>query len=274
MRDKSTANFDLEYFFDLSPDLLCVAGYDGFFKKINPAVCNTLGFSSEELLSAPIQTFVHPEDRELTLRKQEEVRKGSTLFQFENRFMTKEGAIVWLMWTSVRIARDEVIFAVAKDITTRKRAEQDKHASDIIGHLNSEQMKRFTAEMDILRPTDDSNLKWLGTPSPLSQKDQAWLNQLEAVVRNHTKTLKVNLNKISADMAMSERQLFREVSRIMGTTPNRLVCIIRLHLAWEAIASRKYRTIDEVARIAGYSSTPHFKKLFNNVYGIDISELI
>ncbi len=66
---KSTDTFNLELFFELSPDLLCVAGYDGYFKKINPTVSKTLGYTDEELFSRPIDSFVHPEDRVITSKK-------------------------------------------------------------------------------------------------------------------------------------------------------------------------------------------------------------
>jgi PAS domain S-box-containing protein len=278
MRSKTqTDQFDLEYFFNLSPDLLCIAGFDGYFKKINPAVSKTLGYSLEELLNNPIDTFVHPEDRELTSRRRQELREGKVLFQFENRYVAKDGSVVWLFWTSVPIEKDQVIFAIAKDITRRKTHKGRGDVSAILEKLDDEQMRRFSADFDIIRPaleTDRSNLKWMGNNSPVSQKDQVWLNRFESVVRDHAGRLEISLGAISADMAISERQLFRQVKRIMGITPNRLVRIVRMHLAWEAIASRKYHTVDEIAAIAGYSSKTHFKKLFSQVYGIDIYELL
>lgn len=278
MSDQSKiTQFDLEYFFELSPDLLCIAGYDGYFKKINPAVAKTLGYSESELLASPIDHFIHPEDRELTSRKRQELRKGEILFQFENRYVTKDGNVVWLFWTSVPIERDQLIFAIAKDITHRKKSEDHQHVLEILKNLDTEQMQRFSAEVNIIKatsPPENSNLKWLGNTSPVSEKDQLWLNKFEAVVRRFVGSLDVNLKTLSTEMAISERQLYREVGRIMGTTPNKLIRIIRLHLAWEAIASRKHRTLGEIARIAGYASTTHFKKLFLEIYGIDVAELL
>lgn len=269
--------FDLEYFFELSADLLCIAGYDGYFKKINPAVTKALGYSMDELRASPIDHFVHPEDRELTSRKRQELRNGETLFQFENRYIAKNGDIVWLFWTSVPIERDHVIFAIAKDITHRKKSEDHQHVLDILKNLNTDQMQRFSTEVDIIKgtsPPENSNLKWMGNTSPVSEKDQLWLNKFEAVVRHFIGSLDINLKTLSTEMAISERQMYREVGRIMGTTPNKLIRIIRLHLAWEAIASRKHRTLGEIARIAGYASTTHFKKLFLQLYGIDVAELL
>jgi len=278
MNNKPQAiQFDLEYFFDLSPDLLCIAGFDGYFKKINPAVSKTLGYSLEELLNAPSDTYLYPEDRELTALKFEMLRKGETVFQFENRYVAKDGSIVWLFWTAVPIERDQLIFAIAKDITHRKLNEHQGHVSAIIAKLNTEQMQRFSADIDIIRPaltTDSSNLKWMGGNTMVSPKDQIWLNKFEEMVRHYAGKLEVNLRSLSEDMAISERQLFRQVKRIMGMTPNQLVQTIRLHMAWEAIASRKYTNLNDIAGVAGYTSKAHFKKLFNKVYGIDVSELL
>ncbi len=60
------SSFNLEHFFELSADLFCIAGFDGYFRKINSAVCKTLGYSEEELLAVPISSFIHPDDRQIT----------------------------------------------------------------------------------------------------------------------------------------------------------------------------------------------------------------
>ena len=121
---KTSAVFDLEYFFELSPDLLCIGGFDGYFKKINPAVAKTLGYTEEELLSAPINSFIHPDDRHITTQKRRGQINGEPLLNFENRYLAKDGSVIWLSWTSVPIKRDNVVFAIAKNITYRKRLEE------------------------------------------------------------------------------------------------------------------------------------------------------
>ena len=87
----NTPNFSFETFFDLTPDLVCVAGYDGYFKKINPAVSNLLEYSLEELYSKPIDDFVHPEDRSITQIKREGLKERKPLINFENRYLSKSG---------------------------------------------------------------------------------------------------------------------------------------------------------------------------------------
>jgi PAS domain S-box-containing protein len=123
----STDTFNLELFFDLSPDLLCVAGYDGYFKKINPTVSKTLGYSNEELFSKPIDSFIHPDDRDITSKKRGNIVKDNALHNFENRYVTKSGEIVWLSWTSMPIKSEQVVFAIAKIVTHKKKVEEDRN---------------------------------------------------------------------------------------------------------------------------------------------------
>jgi len=56
------SEFEFSGFFDLTPYLVCVAGKDGFLKKVNLAVIETLGYSAEELYSKPISSFIYQED--------------------------------------------------------------------------------------------------------------------------------------------------------------------------------------------------------------------
>lgn len=97
-------------FFELSRDMVCIAGFDGYFKRVNPAFERTLGYDPEELLSRPMAEFVHPDDRD---------GHGG-----ENRYLDKDGEIHWLEWTSVAIPDEELIYAVARDVTDRKMLEQ------------------------------------------------------------------------------------------------------------------------------------------------------
>ncbi|MCH7399282.1 PAS domain-containing sensor histidine kinase [Belliella sp. DSM 107340] len=117
----------LDYFFEISPDLFCIAGYDGFFKKINPAVSNLLGYDEETLFSTPINDFVHPEDQEVTAKARKELTKSKPLLNFENRYLTKNGEIVWLSWTSMFLEKDRLVFAIAKDITYKKKLEAERN---------------------------------------------------------------------------------------------------------------------------------------------------
>jgi PAS domain S-box-containing protein len=118
---------DLEdRFFALSLDMLCIAHFSGYFKRLNPAWEKTLGFSREELQSKPMVDFVHPEDREHTLGQNRSVKSGGQALAFENRYRCKDGSYRWLLWNATADVDRQVIYSVARDITERKQAEQER----------------------------------------------------------------------------------------------------------------------------------------------------
>ena len=114
---------DLREFINLSLNLLCIAGTDGYFKHVNPAWETTFGFTGEELLSLPYLEFVHPDDREATMAEAAKIASGSNTLSFENRYRCKDGSYRWLLWSAIVRAERGLIYAIAADITERKREE-------------------------------------------------------------------------------------------------------------------------------------------------------
>lgn len=116
----------LNNFFMLSADLICIAGFDGYFKKINPAVSNLLGYTEEELFASPINDFVYTDDKQVTSTSRGNIHRGKPLTNFENRYLTKNGEVIWLSWTSIPDQERQVVFAIAKNVTEKKRQEEDR----------------------------------------------------------------------------------------------------------------------------------------------------
>src|SRR5437879_9564238 len=79
-----------ERFFTLSLDMLCIAGFDGYFKQLNPAWERTLGFTIMELTAKPFIEFVHPEDRGSTIREAQRLMAGAGSGTFENSFVDED----------------------------------------------------------------------------------------------------------------------------------------------------------------------------------------
>ncbi|AFL85143.1 PAS domain S-box [Belliella baltica DSM 15883] len=124
MIKRKKAEYELNLFFDLSPDLLCIAGFDGYFKKINQSFVKTLGYTEEEILSISYNDFTHPEDKGSTQSTVKKLSDGNNITYYESRYKTKSGKYIWLAWTSTPLLEEGLIFAIAKDITERKKQEE------------------------------------------------------------------------------------------------------------------------------------------------------
>lgn len=115
---------ELERFFSLALDMLCIAGFDGYFKQLNPAWEETLGFTIEELKAKPFIEFIHPEDHEATIAETQKLKRGIDTISFENRFRCQDGSYKWILWNSTASLEKQLYYAVGRDITDRKRAEE------------------------------------------------------------------------------------------------------------------------------------------------------
>ncbi len=111
-----------ERLFKHSVALTCVAGFDQYFKYINPAWEKTLGHSEEELKKRPFLDFVHPDDVERTIREASKLADGENVtVAFENRYRCADGSYKTLVWYSVGVRAEQLIYATALDVTEQQR---------------------------------------------------------------------------------------------------------------------------------------------------------
>ena len=116
-----------------SIDLLGSAGFDGYFKDLNPAWSQTLGWSIEELMTKPYIEFVHPDDIEPTNREaNEQLAAGFKTLSFENRYLAKDGAYRWLSWNSTPDVTSGLIYFVVRDVTDQKQTEEERKQQEEI----------------------------------------------------------------------------------------------------------------------------------------------
>ena len=119
--DRKKAEAERDRFFTLSLDLLCIADFQGNFKRVNPAWENTIGYTPEELQEQSFIDFVHPDDREKTAAELTKIASGIETMTFENRYRCQDGSYKWLSWKSRPLLAEKIMYAVARDITESKQ---------------------------------------------------------------------------------------------------------------------------------------------------------
>jgi PAS domain S-box-containing protein len=123
-RSRRQAQEEINRLFTFSHDLLCVAGFDGYFKRLNPAWERVLGYTLEELMASPYLEFVHPDDRAQTAGEAARLSSGQLTARFENRYRAKDGCYKWLSWNSYPIEEEQLVYGSAREVTLRKEAEE------------------------------------------------------------------------------------------------------------------------------------------------------
>jgi two-component system NtrC family sensor kinase len=124
---------DGDRFFSLSPDMLCVIGFDGYFKRINPAAEKILGYSPAEMVGKLFIEFVHPDDRQATLKQAESIATGNNSVGFENRWRCQNGSYKWIAWNASPFCEEELMYAIGRDVTDRQLVQESiQHSNSIL----------------------------------------------------------------------------------------------------------------------------------------------
>jgi PAS domain S-box-containing protein len=130
-----------ERFFMLSLDMLCIAGVDGYFKRVSPAFA-ALGYAPEELLRRPMLDFIHPDDVAPTLAELEKLACNVPTLAFENRYRCKDGSYRWLAWNAAPDPSG-TLYAVARDVTDNRRAEAELREARDAAEAASRELEAF-----------------------------------------------------------------------------------------------------------------------------------
>jgi PAS domain S-box-containing protein len=104
--------------------MLCAIGSDGYFRELNPRWQETLGFTNEELFAQPWHQRIHPDDCWLTLVKFQKLTPNSETISFKNRYLCADGSYKWLLWHATLCRKEQIVYAVVRDITETQRSQQ------------------------------------------------------------------------------------------------------------------------------------------------------
>ena len=116
-------------------EMFATAGFDGYFKVVNPAFQAFLGLSADELLGRPYLDFVHPDDVASTVAEAAKLRDGVDSIAFENRYRCQDGSYRWLHWSATAAVADEETYCVAWDMTERRIQDDRLHQSERLESL-------------------------------------------------------------------------------------------------------------------------------------------
>lgn len=137
--DEKSRREELQRFFSLSLDMLAIVGFDGYFKQINLAFEDILGYTAEELHAMPANTLLHPGDMDASQQRiQKMVGEGLRVDIFESRVRCKDGSYKWIAWNTIPLPELQVIYVAGHNITEHRKMETDiKERNTELSALNA-----------------------------------------------------------------------------------------------------------------------------------------
>ncbi|HEY6448334.1 MAG TPA: response regulator [Acidobacteriaceae bacterium] len=145
---------------DLSLDLICVAGLDGYFTRVNKAWTDDLGWAKEELLQQPWIHLVHPDDQAATIAEATRVLQGHKTMRFRNRVRTSDGSWRWIVWTAAAPEDGQFFYATGRDVTEMKQDQDLLLAQYSVTRVLAEAPSLHEAAPQILRNICET-LEWV-----------------------------------------------------------------------------------------------------------------
>jgi PAS domain S-box-containing protein len=124
-QELSQTREELDQFFSMSLDLLCIADLEGRFLRVNPAWEEVLGWTAADLTASAYLNLVHPDDTASTARESAKLADGGMTVDFENRYRSRDGTYRWLSWKAAASPDRGLIYAAARDVTDQKCAARE-----------------------------------------------------------------------------------------------------------------------------------------------------
>jgi PAS domain S-box-containing protein len=225
IQESSASREELDRYFTLSIDMLCILGFDGYFKRLNPAWEKTLGYTTDELLKIPRIDLVHSDDRAATINEIRLLTAGRNSVAFENRYRRKDGSYVWLSWSAAALPAQQRMYAVARDISALKVSETALRVAKEEAERSNKFKDQFLSTMshELRTPLNAvvgfSELLMDGQPGPLNDRQRRYIKHIHTGGHHLLRLINdiLDLSKIEAGrlqlstLTVDVGQCFREV---------------------------------------------------------------
>jgi len=209
---------DLQHYsklFRYLSDMVIVAGSDGLLKNVNPSFARILGYSIEELNGRQVAEFIHPDDIELTLAEMTRQRDGSVdTFEFENRYLCKDGSIRWFSWNAYYEEDEQVYYGIARDITEKKKVQDELNLAKDLAEAANRAKSEFLANMSHEIRTPITGIMGMAELLEGTELNPTQQHYLSIILRSSDTLLALindilDLAKIESGQLHLERRAFR-----------------------------------------------------------------
>jgi PAS domain S-box-containing protein len=170
--NRKSLETNLQHLFEAISYIICQSDLQGRFIRMNKAGCDLLGYREDEIIGHHFDKFVHPEDLAISYKVFKKLGQGETVFDFESRFLTKSGEIIWLSWNCNSDVEEGLVYASAKDISKEKKLNQLHSQASSLARIGS-------WEVDLLK----NQLIWTPIVHQLHETDpENFLPDLETTI--------------------------------------------------------------------------------------------
>ncbi|MBA2660579.1 MAG: response regulator [Nitrosospira sp.] len=227
----TAAQAERDRYFNQSPNFLAISGFDGYFKRLNPAWGKIFGFPPEELLSRPFMDFISGGSRADTVAELEKLRAGFPI-SFERQMGYKDGSFRWISWNITSIPEVQEFYFSGQDITPRKNIEMELHKAQKGAETANRAKSEFLANMshEIRTPMNGvlgTVSLLLNTPLTAPQRELAKLARasgetLLTIINDILDFSKIEAGKlIIAPIPFDLLQAVEEVASMIAMQPTR-----------------------------------------------------
>jgi two-component system, cell cycle sensor histidine kinase and response regulator CckA len=213
--DRKRAEDERDRLFNHSPDLLCVAGFDGRLQQVNPAWTQSLGWTAAELTSRPMLDFVHPDDRAVTLAMRERIQLGAAVRGFENRYRARDGTYHWFSWSVYPLPDMKQVFGVARDVTERKQIEEASRRSQALLGMATRMSRLGAWQVDV----PGGIVMWSEEAGAIHETPPGFTPTVEEAIDFHAPECRADIRAVFA--ACAERGVPFDVEQTIITAKGR-----------------------------------------------------